>query len=363
MKDNRIRRRKRVTPLYMNQTLNNHREEDTSRYRRRKKNHKKNHLIALFSIVFILLVGIGVAKAFGLFNITMASNPPGSSPAPSKEQENMVVPLPDKTKEPNSGGIESQNASAAESETPQNTAVLPSPEPGSPAYMSLYPDLFVEKTEFIEHDPEDKVVYLTFDDGPCKLTPKLLDVLDDLDVKATFFVSAQFGSRDELIKNIKETDKRGHKVAVHTYSHDYNEIYASVEAFIKDYKKIDDIIMEATHKRAGIYRFPGGSNAGYNAKIRKELLKEMDRRGFVHHDWNAHNGDSEGFGPSEQVERAVREASYGSKSVILMHNTPDKDDVIKVLPQIVNQLKEKGYRFAVLDETVKPFQFETVEDK
>ena len=201
----------------------------------------------------------------------------------------------------------------------------------------------------------------TFDDGPCKTTPQLLDVLDELGVKATFFVTAQFGDDATLEGYLKEISARGHEVAVHSYSHNYKEIYASVDAFLEDYKKMDDLIVKATGKRSSVFRFPGGSNAGYNKAIRGALLAEMNSRGLVYHDWNAFNGDVEGANKAEMVQRAVKECSYTDKSVLLMHNVPGKDAVIESLPEIVKQLNAKGYRFATLDGTVKPFQFAKVE--
>lgn len=225
------------------------------------------------------------------------------------------------------------------------------------SYTELYPDMVVEKSDFIEHVDGDKVIYLTFDDGPCGSTGRLLDVLDELNVKATFFVTAQFESDEQLVSDIKEIYDRGHALGVHTYSHDYATIYNSVADFLTDYKMMDDLIVEATGERSKIFRFAGGSNTSKNESIREDLIAEMERRGFIFHDWNSHNGDSEGYSKEKQIERAVKESTIKEKSVILMHNTPNKDSVIEALPEIVGKIKEEGYRFDVLDETVRPFQF------
>lgn len=362
----KVKRRARNSPLYLGKKLRHKR----TKLKKAKYAASKIHggVFAVSLAAFILLFFLFAAKAFNLFDITLGGNvqatpkpsvTPLPSPLPSQLESlpaGVTSSEPDSSTLPSST-VESQNPSSQD-ESGKESSKLPEPEPGSPQYMSMYPELFVPKSEFAEVDPDEKVVYITFDDGPCKSTGRLLDVLDDLDIKATFFVSAQYGNRDELIKLMKETSERGHEVAVHSYSHEYREIYSSVDAFIEDYKKIDDMIVEATGKRSSVYRFPGGSNTGYNTSIRKDLIAEMNRRGFIYHDWNAHNGDSEGYGPDAQVERAVREVSYGNRKIVLMHNTPDKDSVIDVLPRIVNQLKEKGYRFDVIDETVRPVQFE-----
>ena len=206
-------------------------------------------------------------------------------------------------------------------------------------------------------EEKGKKVYLTFDDGPCNTTPELLAALDESNVKATFFVTAQFMNKKELIEQIKEIDRRGHTIAIHTYSHDYRDIYKSVDSYFSDFKKMDDIIFEAIGKRSKIFRFPGGSNTGYNAAIRSALIKEAKVRGLVYYDWNAYDGDNDGYEGSELVERAVKESGYTDKSILLMHNIPNKNSVIDGIPEIVKQLKAEGYTFDVLDESVKPIQF------
>lgn len=203
----------------------------------------------------------------------------------------------------------------------------------------------------------DKVVYLTFDDGPCASTERLLNVLDELDVKATFFVTGQYGTDEQVVEWIRLTKERGHVVAPHTYSHEYEAVYASLDAYLEDFKQIEKLITKGTGERTRLFRFPGGSNTGYNQKIREALLTKMTNDGYIYHDWNASNGDSEGYDDAGQVARALEECRTSGRAVLLMHNTPDKDMVIDVLPQIVNQLKAEGYRFAVLEATTEPIQF------
>lgn len=215
----------------------------------------------------------------------------------------------------------------------------------------------VEKQKESEDTTNKKVVYITFDDGPCATTPKLLDVLDQYNVKATFFVTAQFMNDEDLVKQLKEIHDRGHVVAVHSYTHDYGQIYSSVDAFMADYKKMDDLIYEATGEHSRIFRFPGGSNTGYNSSIRKNLLEEVKKQGLIYHDWNAYDGDCDGYKGEDLIKRAVQESSYTNRSILLMHNIPGKDTVIESLPEIIKQLQAAGYTFDVIDENVKPIQF------
>lgn len=255
------------------------------------------------------------------------------------------------------GAVAAISRPVAES-TPVPTAL---PTPTATPYavdVNLYPELYVAAGV---NDPRnnggEKALFLTFDDGPCETTPKLLAMLDELGVKATFFVSGQYGTREEIVAQLKEIERRGHGIAVHSYSHDYEVIYASVEAFLADFKKMDDLIVEATGKRSSIYRFAGGSNAAFNERIREPLIQEMNRRGYVYHDWNASNGDAEGNTKAEQIKVTLAECRANKRSVILMHDTPDKEVVIETLPEIVNTLKKEGYHFERLDETIMPIQF------
>ncbi len=365
-----IKRKKSAIRLHMNQQFHTETELESSQKMRGRK-AKRIQLISLFFVILAFFgAAVFVAGKMGLLGLTFGKETLTSSevqninstavsentappPAPPSSAENDTKPAEQTDNGSQQGAVPPEQTE----EPPQPEKKADKPPANPPDYTLLYPDMTVPKADFIEHNPDDKVIYLTFDDGPCQRTPKLLDVLDELDVKATFFVSAQFGGQEEILKDLKEIDARGNKIGVNSYTHQYRDIYSSVPAFLDDYKKMDDLIVQATGKRSSVFRFPGGSNTGYNEGVRKALLTEMNRRGFVYHDWNAHNGDSEGYAPDAQVERAVREASSNSKSVILMHDTPDKGSVVDVLPQIVNQLKAKGYRFDVIDETVRPFQF------
>lgn len=224
-----------------------------------------------------------------------------------------------------------------------------------------YPDMYVEKVPFNDDTTGDKVVYLTFDDGPCKNTPQLLNLLDQYNIKVTFFVTAQYLKDDELLQSLQEIHEHGHAIAVHTYSHDYNKIYSSVENYLTDYYKMDSIILQATGERSHIFRFPGGSNAKYSNDIRNDLLTEMNARGFVYHDWNAYDGGCDNYSINGMISKAVGEASAHDKSVLLMHDTKSQDFILQTLPSIITQLQDLGYRFDKLDATVKPYQFETIQ--
>ena len=198
---------------------------------------------------------------------------------------------------------------------------------------------------------------LTFDDGPSDLTLPLLDVLDRYNVKATFF---NVGIRGETAETaMKETVRRGHVLAVHTYTHEFRSVYASKEAYFEDFKKEWDYIYSVTGVKPDIFRFPGGSINGFNKGTAREIINEMNRRGYTYFDWNVDSGDATGNGiPPQTIYNNVISGVQGkNKAVVLMHNTNRKQTTLDILPKIIEKLQSMGYRFDVLTNQVEPVQF------
>ena len=194
-------------------------------------------------------------------------------------------------------------------------------------------------------DPGDKVVYLTFDDGPGKYTEKLLDVLDKYNVKVTFFVTNQY---PDYIDMIGEEYRRGHTVALHTYSHDYADLYSSVDAYYKDLNKMSDLCYEQTGVHPTILRFPGGSSNGISKKycrgIMTELIKSVEANGYQYADWNVTSGDAGETTSTDQVAKNVIEGMKNSKvSVVLQHDI--KGFSVDAVETIIKWGLENGYTF------------------
>ena len=133
-----------------------------------------------------------------------------------------------------------------------------------------------------------KVVYLTFDDGPTPTnTPKILEILKRNNVKGTFFV---IGQNPNMYKTIVDS---GNLVALHTYSHNYKEIYKSEDAFFKDLYKIRDSVKEKTGIDSKITRFPGGSlNRIASNEVMTKIIARLKNEGFVYQDWNCDSTDA-----------------------------------------------------------------------
>ena len=201
---------------------------------------------------------------------------------------------------------------------------------------------------------DEKVAYLTFDDGPSSVTTRLLDVLDDLDVKATFFVA--FGGSDTPEKRniLKKESDAGHVVGVHTWTHDYYTIYANEQNFLDDFNKMKEVITESTGKTPNVSRFPGGASntvsitASGGEVIMPRLAELVHDMGFQFFDWNAGGYDAETPYPSsdELAGRVVSDAEGRDTVVILLHDT--HDFTVDAIPDIVQELRSEGFTFKTL---------------
>jgi len=225
-------------------------------------------------------------------------------------------------------------------------------------YQALYPELYSKLPDAFDEKVEEKIVYLTFDDGPSLQTPKILDILDEKEIKATFFVVAnetEFGK--DMYKRILQ---EGHELQLHSYSHNYDCIYEDVASFLHDFNKIYTLIYETTGHKASIFRFPGGSINSYNLFSYKAIISEMLRRGFVYYDWNVDSGDADTsvhYTPGNIYNRVVSRVLRNNKSIVLLHDSKNKAVTVEALPDIIDDLLAEGYTFDVLTNQVKPFIF------
>lgn len=196
----------------------------------------------------------------------------------------------------------------------------------------------------------EKRVYLTFDDGPSKNTEKILDILKKYDIKATFFV---IGREDDFsIEMYKRIVEEGHTLGMHSYSHDYTQIYKSKKAFFKDLQKIDNLLYKTTGEHAVYYRFPGGSSNTVSDVSMKMLAKELEKRGKVYFDWNAMNGDASGksLTKKQMINNVLEDVEKYNTSVVLMHDTAGKDKTVEMLPALLDKLLKMDVALLPIDE-------------
>lgn len=201
-------------------------------------------------------------------------------------------------------------------------------------------------------DGEKGVIYLTFDDGPTTtITPQILDILKKKNVKATFFILNYSEAGEQVVKREIE---EGHTVAIHGYSHNYNTIYQSVDAYMQNITMLQDRIRNSTGYNATITRFPGGSSntvSKYNPGIMTILTKEVVDRGYKYFDWNVSSGDAGGAKTAEDVYNNVtKNLSKSRMNVVLMHDFNGNTKTLNALEAIIDYGIENGYTFARITE-------------
>ena len=196
-----------------------------------------------------------------------------------------------------------------------------------------------------------KIAYLTFDDGPYYNTYKVLDILKQNRVKATFFTTNVNGekcydnSKYECHKLYKEYAKANHTIANHTYTHGWNRgLYKSAESFISAVKKQEELVKSETGIITNIVRFPGGSGtpraqrgtSGLNA-----MIAELRKNNYGWVDWTAQDGDG-GYLPNYATGWKTFTGSINEKiEVVLFHDYHQVTTAM--LPEVIKYLQERNY--------------------
>ncbi len=194
---------------------------------------------------------------------------------------------------------------------------------------------------------EEKVVFLTFDDGPSELTPQFLEVLDSYGVHATFFVTYQ----PQFEATYKQIAENGNAIQIHTATHDYDSIYKSVDAYVADFNQAYDYVCSVIDKKPVCYRFPGGSTNSYGKSIVRDIARTMEDKGFQFVDWNVSVGDGSAKATKESMVQKIMAESEGKKHIVMLaHDSGTKSETLAALPQIIEYYKENGYTFKVIDE-------------
>ena len=196
--------------------------------------------------------------------------------------------------------------------------------------------------------PEGKVIYLTFDDGPGRYTKRLLEILDKYDVKATFFVV-----NTSHISTIQQIVEQGHAIGIHSYCHDYKEIYADEEAFFADLLQMQQRIYDYTGVETTLFRFPGGGSntvSNFNPGIMTRLAKAVQDMGFQYFDWNVDSDDAGRAKDAATVAaNVIKGCSNHRISIVLQHDI--KSYSVEAVEAIIQWGLENGYVFLPLDPT------------
>lgn len=203
---------------------------------------------------------------------------------------------------------------------------------------------------------ESRKVYLTFDDGPSENTAKILDILKEKNVKATFFV---IGQEDEESKELyQRIVAEGHTLGMHSFSHKYSVIYQSLESFSEDMAHLQAYLSEVTGVTPEILRFPGGSSNQVSNTDMTEFIRFLKEKGITYYDWNVASGDatSQAYTPDELVQNVMNDVERYETSIVLMHDASNKSGTVEALPVMIDKLQELGAELLPIDENTTPIQ-------
>jgi len=204
-------------------------------------------------------------------------------------------------------------------------------------------DEFKETRIADEDSPEEETdvrkVYLTFDDGPSSNTNRILDILAEYDVKATFFV---VGKEEEEYQSLyKRIVEEGHTLAMHSYSHKYNELYQSVESFQSDLRRLQEFLYDTTGVWCRYYRFPGGSSNKVSKVDMHELIAYLEGQDMSYFDWNISSGDASSsyVSPQDLIRNCTAKLQDYDEAIILMHDAAGKDSTVEALPELIETIQ------------------------
>ncbi len=206
----------------------------------------------------------------------------------------------------------------------------------------------------VEIPENQKVIYLTFDDGPSEYTESLLNVLDEYDAKATFFIT---NGDEEYHDMIGVAYEKGHTIGVHSFSHDVSEVYSSTRAFYDDLQRIQNLAVMETGVVPEIVRFPYGTGNTISESIDKGIMTEITNRihlyNYTYCDWNVNSDDC---GEAQTEDAVISNVINGIKAldeneapIVLMHDV--NEHTVEAVDDIIEWGQVNGYLFLPLVES------------
>lgn len=194
---------------------------------------------------------------------------------------------------------------------------------------------------FCKGSTKEKIVALTFDDGPDSVhTPQILDILDKQNVKASFFIIGKKAEQNEVL--IRRILEEGHIIGNHSYSHDFFFDLFGRKKMEQDLLRTDEFIEKISGAKPAYFRPPYGVTNPTVAKVVKKL-------GHKAIGWSVRSLDTVLKDEDKIVGRVLDRLHPGA--VILLHD--DRDITVKALEKMILKIKNEGYRFINLEEIMK----------
>lgn len=210
-----------------------------------------------------------------------------------------------------------------------------------------------------EYKGKDKLVFLTFDDGPNNIiTPQVLETLSKNDVHATFFVVGKNIVEDHY-DILKKTVMDGNSLGIHSFSHDYTKLYPGRKAdenqVIEEARLAEGRMQKVFGKNfsCNVWRYPGGHMSWENVHSSDALLNKDN---FEWIDWNCLVGDAERkavrpTNTQEQINylsKSLHQNLHSEVAVVLMHDAANKQLTADSLQSVIDYFKENNYKFGIL---------------
>ncbi|GEK34781.1 polysaccharide deacetylase family protein [Kurthia sibirica] len=186
----------------------------------------------------------------------------------------------------------------------------------------------------------EKIVYLTFDDGPSEYTAKLTEILAQHNIQATFFMQGVNLKNKKFTKAVKQASQEGHYIGAHSMTHNYNSLYVQ-KNFVAEMNETIQLIKSITSKDHRLVRAPYGSAPGLQ---NKELLNEVVSAKLKVWDWNIDSMDWARNATPESILSTIKSETTQNTEVVLMH---EKAVTVDTLPRIIQFFKSQGYSFEV----------------
>ncbi|MCJ7840782.1 polysaccharide deacetylase [Lederbergia sp. NSJ-179] len=206
--------------------------------------------------------------------------------------------------------------------------------------------------EQLHKDNENRVVYLTFDDGPSPEADQLLDILNQYHAKATFFMLGPKIKQYPAV--VQRMVDEGFAIGMHGITHDAQQIYSSAKAPLKEMMEGQKMLQDITGVRSDIIRLPYGSIP----YLTEDMRYHLDQQGFKIWDWNIDSEDWK-LGDKRFVSKVIRDIENlrkaGESPIILLH---DKPKTIQYLPQLLKYLQKNKYQTKVLTNEQAPYTFQ-----
>lgn len=199
------------------------------------------------------------------------------------------------------------------------------------------------------HQPSaQKIAYLTFDDGPsANITPKVLDILKQENIKAVFFVVGKDAVAHPDI--IKRTINEGHSIGSHTYSHNADSMYSNFDVFKYEVDNWETVMkgILGSNFSTKFFRFPGGNYGKHNHEA-----QYIKGKGYQFYDWTCLSNDAmppDDKTPEQLLENIKKTMKNKTKIIVLNHDSMHRQNTLDSLKSQIEYMRSQGYSFEKLN--------------